>query len=92
MRLECAGDWDGVIATFAHPRHELYGDPVLAASWLTGTHLRPLWTPKGETAPTGKTFRVRIMASFEFAPGTANIICERPYCDRRAVVTALGIG
>ena len=20
MRLECEGDWDGVIATFAHPR------------------------------------------------------------------------
>ena len=128
MRLECEGDWDGVIATFAHPRYELYGagtvfdseqavrgyfaasripfpdqaneiiangadgDPVPVEFWLTETHLGPLRTPKGEIAPTGKTFRVRIMASFEFAPGTASIICERPYCDRRAVVTALGIG
>ena len=25
MQLECEGDWDGVIATFAHPRYELYG-------------------------------------------------------------------
>ena len=25
MRLECDGDWDGVIATFEHPRYELYG-------------------------------------------------------------------
>ena len=25
MRLECEGDWDGVIATFEHPRYELYG-------------------------------------------------------------------
>ena len=25
MRLECEHDWDGVIATFAHPRYELYG-------------------------------------------------------------------
>ena len=25
MRLECVHDWDGVIATFAHPRYELYG-------------------------------------------------------------------
>ncbi len=24
MRLECERDWDGVIATFAHPRYELY--------------------------------------------------------------------
>ena len=68
------------------------GDSVLVEFWLTGTHLGPLRTPKGEIAPTGKTFRVRIMASFEFAPGTASIICERPYYDRRAVVTALGIG
>ena len=128
MRLECEGDWDGVIATFAHPRYELYGactvfdgeaavrgyfaasripfpdqaneiiaigadgNSVLVEFWLTGTHLGPLRTPKSEIAPTGKAFRVRMMASFEFAPGTASIICERPYYDRRAVVTALGLG
>ena len=129
MRLECESDWDGVIATFAHPRYELYGagtvfdgeaavrgyfaasrtpfpdqgneiiaiaadgdsDTVLVEFWLTGTHLGPLRTPKGEIAPTGRAFRVRIMASFEFAPGSAKIICERPYFDRRAVMTALGL-
>jgi limonene-1,2-epoxide hydrolase len=127
MRLECEGDWDGVIATFAHPRYELYGagsvfdgeaavrgyfaasrvpfpdqaneiiaigaagDSVLVEFWLTGTHLGPLRTPKGEIAPTGKSFRVRMMASFEFEPGTEKIVCERPYFDRRAVVTALGL-
>jgi predicted ester cyclase len=128
MRLECEADWDGVIATFDHPRYELYGagtvfdgedavrgyfaasrtpfpdqaneiiaigaggDTVLVEFWLTGTHLGPLRTPKGEIAPTGKSFRVRMMASFEFAPGTAKIICERPYFDRRAVMTALELG
>ncbi len=128
MRLECEGDWDGVIATFAHPRYELYGagtvfdgegavrgyfaasrvpfpdqaneiiaiaasrDSVLVEFWLTGTHLGPLKTPKGEIAPTGKKFRVRMMASFEFAPGSDRIVCERPYFDRRAVTTALGLG
>jgi hypothetical protein len=51
-----------------------------------------LLTPKGEIAPTGKRFRVRMMAGFEFAPGTASMICGRPYHDRRAVVTALGVG
>ena len=127
MRFECEGDWDGVIATFAHPRYELYGagtvfdgeaavrgyfaasripfphqaneiiaigaegDTVLVEFWLTGTHLGPLRTPKGEIAATGKAFRVRMMASFEFAPKSAKIICERPYFDRRAVVTALGL-
>ena len=127
MRLECEGDWDGVIATFAHPRYELYGagtvfdgeaavrgyfaasripfpdqaneiiaigaegDTVLVEFWLTGTHLGPMRTPKGEIAATGKACRVRMMASFEFAPNSAKIICERPYFDRRAVVTALGL-
>jgi hypothetical protein len=33
-----------------------------------------------------------MMASFEFAPGTAKIVCERPYFDRRAVMSALGLG
>jgi hypothetical protein len=127
MRLECEGDWDGVIATFAHPRYELYGsgtvfdgevavrgyfaasrtpfpdqaneiiaigaegETVLVEFWLTGTHLGPLRTSKGEIAPTRKAFRVRMMASFEFAPDTARIICERPDFDRRAVTTALGL-
>jgi hypothetical protein len=31
------------------------------------------------------------MASFEFAPGSAQIVCERPYFDRRAVTRALGL-
>ena len=25
MALECSCDWDGVIATFEHPRYEMYG-------------------------------------------------------------------
>ncbi len=64
---------------------------MLVEFWLMGTHLGPLRTPKGEIAPTRKTFRVRMMASFEFAPNSAKIICERPYFDRRAVITALGL-
>jgi len=127
MRLECEHDWDGVIATFAHPRYELYGagtvfdgedavrgyfrasrvpfpdqgneiiaiaaggDSVLVEFWLTGTHLGPLRTPKREIAPTGRKFRVRMMASFEFAPGSNRIVCERPYFDRRAALAALGL-
>ena len=92
MRLECESDWDGVIATFAHPRYELYGagtvfdgeaavrgyfaasrtpfpdqsneiiaiaadgDTVLVEFWLTGTHLGPLRTPKGELRPPERHF------------------------------------
>jgi hypothetical protein len=58
---------------------------------LTGTLLGSLRTPKGVIAPTVIAFRVRMMASFEFAQGSAKIICERPYFDRRAVITALGL-
>jgi hypothetical protein len=68
------------------------GHTVLVEFWLTGTYLGPLRTPKGEIASTGKAFRVRMMASFEFAPGSAKIICERPYFDRRAVITGAGTG
>lgn len=128
MALECECDWDGVIATFAHPRYEMYGsgqvfdgeeavrayfaasrtpfpdqgneiiaiaaggDSVLVEFWLTGTHLGPLRLPDRTVAPTGEAFRVRMMASFEFAPGSDRIICERPYFDQGAVLRALGLG
>src|SRR5258706_8961891 len=127
MRLECELDWDGVIATFAHPRYEMYGagavfdgevavrgyfaasrtpfpdqanqivaigaggDTVLVEFWLTGTHLGPLRLPSGVVAPTGKAFRVRMAATFEFAPGSDKITCERPYFDQGAVLRALGL-
>jgi hypothetical protein len=125
MALECECDWDGVIATFAHPRYEMYGngtvydgeaevrryfetsrtpfpdqgneiiaiaaidDTVLVEFWLTGTHLGPLRLGGREIAPTGRRFRVRMAASFEFAPGSDKIVCERPYFDHGAVLRAL---
>ena len=128
MALETVHDWDGVIATFAHPRYEMHGggqvfdgeaavrgyfaasrtpfpdqgneiialaadgDTVLVEFWLTGTHLGPLKLSGRTIEPTGKSFRVRMAGSFEFAPGTDKIICERPYYDQGAVLRALGIG
>lgn len=127
MALECERDWDAVIATFAHPRYEMYGsgvvfdgeaavrgyftasrtpfpdqgneiiaiatadDSVLVEFWLTGTHLGPLRLGGREVAPSGKSFRVRMAASFEFAPNSDKIVCERPYFDSAAVVRALGL-
>jgi len=129
MALECVGDWDAVIATFEHPRYELYGtgrvfdgeqevrgyfrasltpfpdqaneiialavdterDVVLVEFWLTGTHLGPLRLADHTVEPTGRTFRVRMAASFEFAPGSDKIVCERPYFDQGAVLRALEI-
>jgi len=127
MALECACDWDAVIATFEHPRYEMYGsgtvfdgeeavrgyfaasrtpfpdqgneifalahdgDTVLVEFWLTGTHLGPLRLGDRVIEPTGKSFRVRMAASFEFPPGGDKVICERPYYDQNMVVKALGL-
>lgn len=127
MALEVTHDWDGVIATFAHPRYEMHGggqvfdgeaavrgyfaasrtpfpdqgneviamaadgDTVLVEFWLTGTHSGPLRLGGRTIEPTGRSFRVRMAASFEFAPGTDKIVCERPYFDQAAVPRALGL-
>ncbi len=129
MALEIEHDWDGVIATFAHPRYELLGpgvvfdgepavrryfelsrtpfpdqaneviaiaadpdgDTVLVEFWLTGTHSGPLQVGDTVHQPTGKAFRIRIAASFEFAPGSDKIVAERPYYDSGAVLRALGL-
>ena len=129
MALECVHDWDAVIATFAHPRYELYGtgtvfdgkdavrryftssripfpdqgneviaiaadddsDTVLVEFWLTGTHLGPLRLPGSVVDPTGRSFRVRMAATFEFAPDSDRIVCERPYYDQGAGLRALDL-
>ena len=127
MALEVIHDWDAVIATFAHPRYEMYGsgvvfdgeaavrqyfaasrtpfpdqgneviaiahadETVLVEFWLTGTHLGPLRYGGRTIEPTGKSFRVRMAATFEFAPGSDKIVCERPYFDQGAVARALGL-
>ena len=67
------------------------GDKVLVEFWLTGTHLGPLRRGSKLIEPTGKSFRVRMMASFEFKPGSEKIVCERPYIDTGAIDRALGI-
>ncbi|WP_422060534.1 nuclear transport factor 2 family protein [Sphingopyxis sp.] len=66
-------------------------DTVLVEFWLTGTHLGPLKLGVRTIEPTGKSFRIRIAASFEFAPGSDKIVCERPYYDQSAVLKALGL-
>jgi ketosteroid isomerase-like protein len=127
MAFEVRGDWDAVIATFEHPRYEMYGggavfdgeeavrryfarsrtafpdqgneiiaiahgeNTVLVEFWLTGAHTGPLKLGDRTIAPSGKSFRIRMAASFEFAPGGDKIICERPYFDTEAVPRALGL-
>ncbi len=67
------------------------GDNVLVEFWLTGTHLGPLRRGDKVHEPTGRKFRVRMMASFEFAVDSDKIVCERPYLDSHAIPRALGL-
>ena len=48
-------------------------------------------TAAGVIPPSGKSFKVRIAAVFEFAPGSDKIISERPYSDPRALQAQLGM-
>ena len=57
------------------------GDAVVAEFDLLGTHLGEL---KG-IAPTGRSFRCRMCAVFEFAPGGERIVCERVYFDQATI-------
>lgn len=66
-------------------------DRVLVEFWLTGTHLGPLELAGQIIPPTGKAFRVRMAASFEFAPGSERILCERPYFDQGLIAKELGL-
>jgi len=63
------------------------GDAVITEFWLMGTHKGPLKTPGGDLPPTGKTFRVRMAAFFEF--DGEKISAERIYFDRMSLLQQL---
>jgi steroid delta-isomerase-like uncharacterized protein len=60
-------------------------DAVIAEFDLLGTH-------RGELRgipPTGRSFRCRMCAIFEFAEGTDRIVCERVYFDQMTLARQL---
>lgn len=67
------------------------GDVAMTEFYLVGTHLGPLKLPQGEMPPSGKRIKVRMVATFEFKPGSDKIVSERPYTDPRAILYQLGI-
>lgn len=69
-----------------------HGDDVVHIEmWLTGTHLGPLTIGEQVIPPTGRSFRVRMAAAFEFAVDSDKIVCERPYIDPAQIARALGL-
>ncbi|QHJ00580.1 nuclear transport factor 2 family protein [Xylophilus rhododendri] len=64
---------------------------VLVEFFLIGTHLGD-FTVRGKVYPaTGKGFKVRMAATFEFAPGSDKVICERPYTSPDLKLQQLGL-
>jgi steroid delta-isomerase-like uncharacterized protein len=60
-------------------------DAVIAEFDLLGTHLGEL---RG-VPPTGKSFRIRCCAIFQFPPGSDHLICERVYFDQMSIAQQL---
>jgi steroid delta-isomerase-like uncharacterized protein len=60
-------------------------DTVIAEFDLLGTHEGEL----GGVAATGRTFRCRMCAVFEFHGDTDRIVCERVYFDRMTIAQQL---
>ena len=89
-RDEVLGYYHSSREAFPDQRNEIHAlhhadDAVVVEFALLGTHA-------GEflgIAPTGKTFRVRMAAVFEFAGD--RIVCERVYFDAGTLVRQLGI-
>lgn len=64
---------------------------VLVEFYLTGTHSGDLRVRDKTYPATGRSFKVRMAASFQFAPGTAKIVCERPYTSPDLKLQQLGL-
>ena len=60
-------------------------DAVVTEFWLLGTHRGPL----AGVAPTGRSFRVRMLALFLFEEGGDRIVCERVYFDSASILRQL---
>ncbi len=67
-------------------------DTVFVEFWLMGTHLGPLRIQGKTYEATGKPFRIRMAAAFEFAKDSDKIVAERPYFDPTAIWAQLGVG
>ncbi len=72
-------------SAFPDQRNELISlrhsdDAVIVELWLLGTHLGAL----GGLAPTGRAFRVQMMAFFIFEGD--GLVCERVYFDSASIL------
>ncbi len=86
-RDEVSSYYAATRAAFPDQRNELRvlhqaDDAVIVEFDLLGTNTGPL---RG-MPPTGRTFRCRMAAVFEFEPGSDRIACERVYFDAATIL------
>lgn len=86
------GYFDATRTAFPDQRNELIAmraadDAVIVEFWLMGTHKGPLQTPGGVLPATGRPFRERMCAIFDF--DGEKIVCERIYFDRMSILAQL---
>jgi steroid delta-isomerase-like uncharacterized protein len=79
-------------AAFPDQRNEIHSlrhadDAVIVELDLLGTHRGPFLGFE----PTGREFRCRMAAFFEFEDGTDRITCERVYFDASTILGQLGL-
>jgi steroid delta-isomerase-like uncharacterized protein len=68
--------------------HVAEDDTIVSEFDLLGTNLGEFFG----MPPTGRSYRVPVIAVFEFAPGGDHIVCERVYFDSASLVTQIGRG
>lgn len=79
-------------AAFPDQRNELVSlrhvdDGLVVELDLLGTHSGPL----AGMEPTGRPFRVRMLALFLFEDDGAGIVCERVYFDSSSILRQIGL-
>ncbi len=89
---EVRGYFEKSRAPFPDQRNELINlihgeNEIIVELWLMGTHTGNLTLPTGELPPTGKAFKLRICAIFEF--DDEKITCERVYFDQTSLAAQL---
>jgi steroid delta-isomerase-like uncharacterized protein len=89
---EVMGYYASSRAAFPDQRNEVHSiratdDAVVVEFDLLGTHDGPFLGLE----PTGRAFRCRMAAFFEFETGTDRIVCERVYFDSGTILAQLGI-
>lgn len=94
--LDAIREWLAPWGAFPGYRHELttvleHGDTVVAEGVWRGVHSRPLPTPQGDVAPTGRELSFRFAIALEIDPRAGRSRHVRVYFDQLEFLAGLGL-